>query len=363
MKRSLKSTAALALGLLAAPLYAKVANKVVATVNGEAIWLAELDKTAVTAWEQYKKFMPETEGGPEKEADVRKKILDQMVDDKILLQQAKERKIKVNKRDLEDGITEVKSRFRRDESGKILSEAAVESAFANELKKEGLNLEQFQERIKEQLMVIRLIDEEVKSKTPLPTDAELRKLFGEVEKRMNDSIEPEDAKTPEEQDLQAMARFFKDRTSEQVRAKHILIQVPPDASLQDKSAARKKLEDLKQRLVKGEDFEDLARKYSQDTESAARGGDLGYFSKGRMVPSFEKAAFALPVGGLSDIVETKFGYHLIKVEEKRAAQKLKYEDVKEDLTKYLFQKSAAERFQKWMTDLRKKADIKIHDLN
>jgi parvulin-like peptidyl-prolyl isomerase len=107
----------------------------------------------------------------------------------------------------------------------------------------------------------------------------------------------------------------------------------------------------------------LAKRKSEGP-GAATGGDLGFFTRGQMVPEFDKAAFDLPVGGTSDVIETKFGYHLLRVEEKRAAQKLRYDDIKMDLANYLYQRRGQERYDEFVKELRKKADVKIlHDFS
>ena len=90
-----------------------------------------------------------------------------------------------------------------------------------------------------------------------------------------------------------------------------------------------------------------------------KGGDLDFFARGQMVPSFEKAAFALGEGQVSDIVETKFGLHLIKVIEKKAATKLRFDQAENDLREYIFRSSQQNAFEEYVTDLRKKSDIKI----
>ncbi len=100
---------------------------------------------------------------------------------------------------------------------------------------------------------------------------------------------------------------------EQVRASHVLIRVPRDADEKTREAKRKLAEKVLAEAKAGKDFADLARTYSDDKASVAKGGDLGYFKRGTMVPPFEKAAFALQPGELSDIVESPFGYHVIKV--------------------------------------------------
>jgi peptidyl-prolyl cis-trans isomerase C len=151
------------------------------------------------------------------------------------------------------------------------------------------------------------------------------------------------------------------RFGERARARHILIRVAPNASKDERAAALKKIQDI-QKQVKGGDFAELAKKYSEDPGSKERGGDLGYFSRGDMVDPFEKAAFSLNVGQVSDIVTTDFGYHIIRLEERKAATKFTFDDVKDDLKEYLFQQRAARKFEGYVKDLRGKADIKINNL-
>jgi peptidyl-prolyl cis-trans isomerase D len=114
--------------------------------------------------------------------------------------------------------------------------------------------------------------------------------------------------------------YYKDFSEEfwqpkQVHARHILIRTSPDGGQEAKDAARKKLEEVLGMVKGGKSFEELAKKYSEDPGSAKSGGDLGFFSRGQMVKPFEDAAFALKAGEVSGIVETQFGFHLIKAEE------------------------------------------------
>jgi parvulin-like peptidyl-prolyl isomerase len=124
----------------------------------------------------------------------------------------------------------------------------------------------------------------------------------------------------------------------------------------------KKIKDIRKKLVKGADFAQTAKEVSEDPGSKERGGELGAFSRGMMVPEFEKAAFSLAVGQLSDVVTTPFGYHLIKVDEKKAATKPAFEPVKDGLKEFLFQQRAAKRFEEFVKDVRSKATIKINDI-
>ncbi len=127
----------------------------------------------------------------------------------------------------------------------------------------------------------------------------------------------------------------------QVRSRHILIKVPEDASADVKAAARKKIEGLLARARKGEDFAALARQYSEDEGSAKKGGDLGYNPRGRMVKPFDDAQFALKPGQISDVVESTFGFHIIKVEGIREGD-VPVDEAKRELAEKLYRDSRAQ---------------------
>jgi peptidyl-prolyl cis-trans isomerase C len=118
-------------------------------------------------------------------------------------------------------------------------------------------------------------------------------------------------------------------TPETVKARHILVAAQKSATEDERKAAREKAEGLQKRARSGEDFAKLAAEYSDDPASKTRGGDLGFFTKGRMVPEFEKAAFSLKPGEISDVIETPLGYHIIKVEEKKEAVQQPFDKVKD----------------------------------
>ncbi|WCK55247.1 peptidylprolyl isomerase [Aneurinibacillus sp. Ricciae_BoGa-3] len=131
----------------------------------------------------------------------------------------------------------------------------------------------------------------------------------------------------------------------QVRASHILVKDLKTAN------------DIEAKLNQGQDFATLAKQYSTDTSSAANGGDLGFFGKGLMTPEFEKAAFSLPVGKISAPVKTQFGYHIIKVTQKRV---LAYADMEKDLRRQLLEKQA-KPVQPVLDELVKKDKVNIKD--
>ncbi|MDY6864272.1 MAG: peptidylprolyl isomerase, partial [Thermodesulfobacteriota bacterium] len=143
---------------------------------------------------------------------------------------------------------------------------------------------------------------------------------------------------------------------EQVKASHILIKVDPQADESQKKEARKKLDAIKQKLKKGEDFSTLAREFSQ-CPSSSRGGDLSYFGREQMVKPFSDAAFALKTGEVSDIIETRFGYHLIKVTDRKSETKISYQDAKEKVEQYLKQKKIFKEVNQYLEKVKRKAKI------
>jgi len=148
---------------------------------------------------------------------------------------------------------------------------------------------------------------------------------------------------------------------EQVRARHILIKVPAGADKKKWEEARKKALEIRGKLLKGESFSKLAQKYSDDPGSKARGGDLGYFSKGRMVPEFEKAAFSLKKGEISQPVKTTFGYHIIKVEDKKPAKQRSFKEVKQQIRQKLLRQKQIKLRDELISKLKKKYPVKVND--
>jgi len=146
---------------------------------------------------------------------------------------------------------------------------------------------------------------------------------------------------------------------EQLRARHILIAVKQSAGDDEKKAAKKKAEDILERIKKGEDFAKLALEFSDDPGSKQKGGDLGFFPKNSMIPAFDKAAFELEPGGVSGVVETSFGYHIIKAEEKKKSEIPPYEAVKEDAKALALQAARQERVGRFIDESFKKAGVKF----
>jgi peptidyl-prolyl cis-trans isomerase C len=138
---------------------------------------------------------------------------------------------------------------------------------------------------------------------------------------------------------------------QEVRARHILIRA---ASNDEKAseAAKEKIEGVIGRLKKGEDFAKVASEVTEDPSGKTNGGDLGYFGKEQMVPEFAEVAFKLDKGAISDPVKTQFGWHVLKVEDRRNKQPPSFDDVKPQIEQYVVRKAQAELVQKLRTDAR-----------
>jgi len=148
------------------------------------------------------------------------------------------------------------------------------------------------------------------------------------------------------------------RVSEEVCARHILIKVPPEADEAQRKEALRAIHDAAERIRKGETFKEVAKNVSQDG-SASDGGNLGYFGRGVMVPEFEEVAFSLEEGKVSGVVETQFGYHLIKVDEKRSGSSIPFDEIKAGIEQMLKRRKAEFRGQEYIENLKAEADIEI----
>jgi parvulin-like peptidyl-prolyl isomerase len=193
---------------------------------------------------------------------------------------------------------------------------------------------------------------------PGMTEATLRKNLGDdmiitqyFNKTVIDSIPVSGAELQAYYD-QNPAIFAGDN---RIHARHILFLVPQGATEDQKAAIRKKAEGVLAQAKKGEDFAELARKHSEDPQSAPGGGDLSWFNRGSMMPEFENAAFALDAGQISDVVEVSYGFHIIKVEEK--GKPLTLDEVRPDLEKMLRSQKAQAAVKEHIDALKARASV------
>ena len=291
----------------------------VATVNGIDISRKDYEREVNI----YKERLSRS-GQPvaEQQIEIMKwQILDQMIEAELLYQDSRNQGVQVEPKEVDNQFNEIRQRF------------ATEKEFAAAMDRMDLTEAAVRQQIERGLAINALVKTRIADKITIPEE-ESRKFY---------DAKPELFKQPEE-----------------VKASHILIKVAPDADADKKSAAEKKIEKIQARLKKGEDFADLARE-SSEGPSASKGGDLGYFKRGSMVKPFEDAAFALEVNQVSNLVETRFGYHLIKVFDKKPEQILAYADVKGELEQHLKQQKLKAEVDIYLDNLKKKAKIEKQD--
>jgi peptidyl-prolyl cis-trans isomerase C len=248
---------------------------------------------------------------------IRKEVLEGLIDRELLFQQSRKEGIKVEETAVNDRLGTLKGRF------------PSEDQFEAALKGMGLTLADLKTQIKEGMAIKYLVEKRFEEGT---------------------SVSDEEAKAYYDGNPKEFMR------PEQIQARHILIKVSPKADESEKAAARKKIEEIQAKLKKGEDFEALAKEFSEGP-SSTKGGDLDWFERGRMVKPFEEAAFALKPGEVSEVVETQFGYHLIKVTDKRQGTKMGYADVKEKLQRYLKDVKVGEEVRLYVAELKEKAQV------
>ena len=288
---------------------------VVARVNGEAINKGDLDEAV--------KELESNAGQPvpaEQRDRVFRGMLDQLIGYKLLVQETKARKTAVPDTEVEARIAQIQKQF------------PTEEAFKQVLEQRSMTLQKLREDIRDDLLVSKMLDAEIGSKT---------------------NVTPEQISTFYQQNP---SRF---QQGERVRASHILIRVPENGDAAAKEQAKAKANDLLKEVKAGKDFAALAKENSQDPGSAVNGGDLGFFEHGQMVPPFDQAAFSLGVGQVSELVETQFGFHIIKVVEKQASRTVPIDDVRPQIQQFLENQNRQEQTRAFVDTLRAKGKVEI----
>jgi len=290
--------------------------KVVAKVNGKAI-----------SGEQYQKLFKQMEGSRQAGAQpdsassdpkaMKEQVLERLITVEVLSQKAEQLKIQAEPQELDEKIQEIQESL------------GGEQAMKEALQSHGLSMEELRADIQRSMRIQKLLELEVFEKVTVDQ--------GEV-KGFYDS-NPQVFQVPE-----------------QVRARHIIVRVKEGATEGEKKQAKDAIQKAAERIKKGESFEEVAKQVSQDG-TAQRGGDLGYFSRGQMVPEFEKVAFSLEKDKVSQVVETKFGYHLIKLEDKKEARTLGFQEVEPKIAEFLRQKKGEEQLKAYVDNLRSQAKI------
>lgn len=247
-------------------------------------------------------------------------VLDQMVDRELLLQEARTQQVP----DLEAKVKEQMERLTTQVGGK--------EALAKMFAETGVTEAEYTKRLRDEVLIQEALQRFIQDKAQV-TGEETKEFY--------------DANT---------ARF---KQPEQVRASHILIRVPPQASAEVQQAKRAQIDAARALITGGEKFGDVAGKVSEDPGSARNGGDLGFFARGQMVPEFELAAFSLKTNEVSEVVTTQFGYHILLVTARKPAEQQPYDSVKDDIAKFLRYRKGGELARTHVQELRAKAKIEV----
>jgi peptidyl-prolyl cis-trans isomerase C len=250
-------------------------------------------------------------------AGLKEDILDGLIERELLYQESKKAGVNVKQQAIDDQLAAIKKRFPSEEQ------------FHSALTQMNLSEVEVRTQIERGLAIRELIDQKIASKIII-SDAQTKAYY---------ESNPQMFKQPE-----------------QIKASHILVKVDAGAAEAQKTEARKKIETVQQKVKNGDDFAQLAKEYSEGP-SKTRGGDLGYFRRGQMVKPFDDAAFAMQKNEVSDIVTTRFGYHLIKVYDKKPAKTMAYTDVKEKLTERIKQEEVEKQATQYISQLKKEANI------
>ena len=292
----------------------KLPEGTVAVVNGQIVTQEDFD-TQLSLVQQ--RFPNIDQTNDEQLAEVKKEVLEGLINQKVLYQESEKKGIEVSEAAIDERLVAMRKRF-PDEEG-----------FKGMLDKMRLTEDSLRVQLRQGLAIQELITREVLS-----------------------SIEISDKETKDYYD--GNADLFKQ--PEKIQASHILIKIETGASEAEKAEALKKIKRIQKELKAGGDFAELAKKHSQ-CPSSSKGGDLGYFARGQMVKPFEDAAFSLKPGEVSDIVETSFGYHLIKAGERQPEGRTEYKDVKDKLLQYLKRVKTEEEGKEYIEKLKKSAKV------
>jgi len=295
-------------------------GEVIATVNGVNIYRKELDRTFNAHVSQNPALADKLP--PEQKQQLQQMILDRLIEGELICQKGKELNITISDEEVAARIEQFKKQF------------PTEEEFQNRLKDNNITLDDLKREIKRNMIISRVIQQQMATQTA--------------------------SQPPSDEELKAYYEAHKDqfKQEEMVKASHILVKVEKDADEATKKKAREKIEGLLKKAKAGEDFATLAKENS-DCPSSQNGGDLGFFTRKQMVPEFSQVAFSLKPGEISDVVETQFGYHIIKVTDTKPAAESSFEESKPRIQQYLSGKQRSDSIKNYIQSLREKADIKI----
>jgi parvulin-like peptidyl-prolyl isomerase len=293
-------------------------RKVVATVNGSPLYEDQLEPGVQESLKKYKKY------GMRKETPalinrLQKKTLSKVVDHELLYQESRKLTVKNLDEKVAEKLKKMKRKYQTDER------------FENHLKKNGQTIEGLTASIREGIYVEEYLKQQGIADPDIP-DKNIREFY----------------------DGNPKSYFRK----ESIKVSHILIKLDENPGPEEKEKAFKKAQEIRKEIVAGADFAEMAKKHSE-CNSASGGGSLRYLNKGYMPEEFDKVAFTLEKDKVSDVVETKFGYHIILVTDKISEGITPYDEVKDFIKKFLQEDESKKLLDAHIAKLREKAKIEV----
>ncbi len=286
--------------------------EILARVNGENVTKSDFERLLKNI-EASRGPIP-----PDRRDEVLRAALDQLITYHAMKQEATARKLPIADADLDSRLKQMQGKMSAEEFSKALTARNT-------------TVDQLRSDARTDMMIDKMMETELAS-TTVATEAEAKDFYD---------------KNPD-----------KFKQGEGVRASHILVMANESADEATKKKARAKIDAVLKRVRAGEDFAVLAKENSEDG-SKDQGGDLGFFTKGQMVPAFDAAAFALKPGEISDVVTTQFGYHIIKMVEKRDATMVPLEKVQPQIVQYLSEQKKRDRVNAFIEEVKKRAKIEV----
>lgn len=295
-----------------------VVDRIVAIVNQEIITLSEVEKMV-------SQLKQEIEGGDRLERRSRtnefsRMVLERLIEEKLIDQEAKRSGIKATPKEVELAIEEIKRR-----------NSATQEDLEMALARDGMTLEAFKKEIEKKIIRTKVVHWAVKVE-PNVGERELREFY-----------------------LKHIDRY---KAEESYRPAHILFKIPNEATPEEISQIRAKCQKVLSMIRAGKDFGELAVLYSEDISSKDR-GDLGVFKRGELLPALEKEALRLKVGEVSGIVRTDFGFHIIKLLDRKGVDPLPFEEVKEKVRQDYLDKEFEKGLKQFLSKLKEKSTIEI----
>jgi parvulin-like peptidyl-prolyl isomerase len=307
--------------LLGAPVHAEVVDRIIAIVNDEIITLYEFN----VAFDPYQKNIENNYKGNDKEAVIKQSragLLQRLIDNILIEQEAKKSGASIIVKDEE--IMEVVQDM-------LNKQKLSMQDFLKSLAKESNSIESVKKEIRGQMMRARLLRREIKSKI-LVSDEEIGEYYNK-----------------NRQDYEG---------KETVRIKQLLLLLPPNADKNIKAKMKNEALQLHKRVMNGESFDLMIVNYSQGP-AAAQGGDVGFIGKGTIIPEVEAVAFSLPIGQVSEVIESSVGFHIIQVVDKKGAGLKPIAAVREEIKTKIEDEKLDKKYDEWIASVRAKSHIEI----